>query len=289
MSSVSFKSILALIKYRVSIAVTFTTITGYLVYTGHFGIQLIPLILGVFILAGGASGLNEWQESEFDAKMDRTKNRPIPSGEMTRNQALQITLLFIIGGILIFYVFFGFVTAFLGALNIFWYNLVYTKLKRVTPFAVVPGSLVGAIPALIGWTAAGGYVFDTTILFIAFFLFIWQIPHFWLLMLKYGKEYEGAGFPTINQAVNPQNLKKIIFSWIVATSFVSIVIPLFLVSISWSFFLFIFVLNIAFVAFFVKISFGNVQELSFKKSFIGINIYMMVFMILLIAFHLYSI
>jgi protoheme IX farnesyltransferase len=184
------------------------------------------------------------------------------------------------------YFFFGIVPALLGLFNIFWYNLLYTNLKRITPFAVVPGSLTGAVPIFIGWTAAGGNLLDSTVVFIGFFIFIWQIPHFWLLMLKYGDEYEVAGFPTINQSINPQNLKRIIFSWIIATSASSIMVPLFLVNISMVFFIIIFALNILFVLTFAKLSFGKVADLNLKKSFISINIYMILFMIMLVIFHL---
>lgn len=281
-------SIPALIKYKVSIAVTFTAITGYIVYTGRFDFPLVYLILGVFFLASGSSALNECQESKYDAKMPRTMKRPIPTGKLSLTQALIISTLFCLVGLSILYYSFGAVTALLGVLNLVWYNLIYTYLKRVTSFAVVPGSLVGAIPAFMGWTAGGGSVFETTIIFIAFYMFIWQIPHFWLLMLKYGKEYEDAGFKTINQAVHPQNLKLVIFAWVVATSFSSIIVPLFLVSISFPFFLLIFVLNLGFIAIFTKLSFGNVAELNFRKSFVSINLYMMIFMIMLIVYHLYT-
>ena len=281
-------SIPALIKYKVSIAVTFTAITGYIVYTGRFDFPLVYLILGVFFLASGSSALNECQESKYDAKMPRTMKRPIPTGKLSLTQALIISTLFCLVGLSILYYSFGAVTALLGVLNLVWYNLIYTYLKRVTSFAVVPGSLVGAIPAFMGWTAGGGSVFETTIIFIAFYMFIWQIPHFWLLMLKYGKEYEDAGFKTINQAVHPQNLKLVIFAWVVATSFSSIIVPLFLVSISFPFFLMIFILNLGFIAIFTKLSFGNVAELNFRKSFVSINLYMMIFMIMLIAYHLYT-
>jgi protoheme IX farnesyltransferase len=280
------KIVLALIKFKVSIAVTFTGITGYVVYARHFDWPVLLMVLGVFLLAGGSSALNEWQESDYDAKMPRTKMRPIPAGDISSLNALLVSLFFIAAGVAVLYFAFGTVTALLGAFNVVWYNLIYTNLKRVTGFAVVPGSLVGAVPALIGWTAAGGYVFEPTILFIGFFLFIWQVPHFWLLMLKYGKEYEDAGFPTINQAVNPNSLKLMIFTWILATSFSSIIVPVFLVNVSLPFFLLIFALNIAFIAVFVKLSFGKVQELNFRKSFISINIYMMLFMIMLMVFHM---
>jgi heme o synthase len=282
------KNVLALMKYKISIAVAFTTITGYLVFTRSFDLQLIPLILSIFLLASGSSALNQFQESEYDAKMPRTMNRPIPSGKMAPLDALIISVLLIMLGTAVFYYFFNETTALLALINVVWYNLIYTNLKRVTPFAVVPGSLVGAIPALIGWTAAGGYVFDKSIVFIAFFLFIWQIPHFWLLMLKYGKEYEQAGFPTINQATNPDSLKIIILSWIIGTSASSLMVPMFLKDVSIIFFLFVFLLNIAFVGIFLKLAFGKVAELNFRKSFISINIYMMLFMMMLIIYHLFS-
>jgi len=280
-------TILSLLKYKVSIAVTFTAITGYLVYTGRFDIQIVNLALEIFILAGGSSALNEFQERKQDAKMTRTMHRPIPSGKISPQNALLISILFILTGLFSLYYSFGRVTALLGLFNIFWYNLVYTNLKQLTAFAVVPGSLVGAIPALMGWTAAGGFLFDSAIIFIAFFLFIWQIPHFWLLMLKYGKEYEKAGFPTINQAIHSGNLKTIIFSWIIATSLSSIMIPLFLENGSPSFLISIVVLNIMFIGIFTKLSFGNLAELNLKKSFVSINIYMFIFMIILIVYHLF--
>jgi len=286
MKSISFKTILTLLKYKVSLAVTFTAITGYMVYTGSFDIQILTLAVGVFILAGGSSALNEVQESRYDALMERTKHRPIPSGELSSQQALIISVIFILAGLVLLFNSFGIIPALLGAFNIVWYNLFYTNLKRITPFAVVPGSLVGAIPAFIGWTAAGGYLFDSVIVFIGFFLFIWQIPHFWLLMMKYGHEYEHAGFPTINRTISTESLKKIIFAWVLATSAFSIAIPLFFRNISLSFFLFIFVLNVLFVTIFTRLSFNKAADLTLKKSFISINIYMLLFMILLILFNL---
>jgi len=286
MKPVSLKTLLTLVKFKVSLAVTFTAVSGYLVYTGNFDFHILSLTLGVFILAGGSSALNEVQESRFDSKMDRTKHRPIPSGELSSKNALFISVLFILAGDFILYTAFGLVPAGLGLFNIIWYNLLYTNLKKVTPFAVVPGSLVGAVPVLIGWTAAGGYMLDSTIVFIAFFLFIWQIPHFWLLMVKYGKEYEHAGFPTINQSFSPDSLKKIIFSWVIATSAFSLTIPLFLKDISLLFFLVIFALNIMFVVIFTKLTFGKNTELTVTKSFISINVYMLLFMIILILSNL---
>ena len=286
MKLTSLSTLLSLLKYKVSLAVTFTAITGYIVYTCSFDFQIIKLMFGVFILAGGSGGLNECQEYKLDAKMPRTMHRPIPSGLISSFEAWMVSVIFIITGLVVLYLSFGLIPAILGLFNVVWYNLVYTNLKRITPFAVVPGSLVGAVPVFIGWTAAGGLLFESTIIFIAFFIFIWQIPHFWLLMLKYGHEYEQAGFPTINESFEPKGVRKIIFSWVMATSAFSISIPLFLRNITLPFFLLILGLNILFVLIFAKLSFGKIAGLNFKKSFISINVYMFLFMVLLMIYHL---
>jgi protoheme IX farnesyltransferase len=169
---------------------------------------------------------------------------------------------------------------------VIWYNGFYTYLKRITPYAVVPGSLVGAIPVFMGWSAAGGNLWDISIIFIAFFLFIWQVPHFWLLMQKYGEEYKAAGFPTINESIRPHKFKIIIFFWIVATSLSSLMIPFFLPQLSKVFFILIFVLNLLFISIFARLSFGVKSDLNLKKSFISINVYMLLFMLILIIYHL---
>ena len=286
MKFISIETFLTLIKYKVSLAVTFTAATGYLVYSGFFDLRLFNLVAAVFILAGGSSALNQFQERKYDELMERTMFRPIPSKKISPRYALLLSSLLVLAGLIYLYFVFGIVPALLGLFNIVWYNLLYTNLKRISSFAVVPGSLVGAIPVFIGWTAAGGYLFELSIVFIAFFLFIWQIPHFWLLMIKYGDQYEKAGFPTINQSINNEGLKKIIFSWVVATSVFSIAIPLFLRDLSWDFFMIVFLLNITFVFIFAKLSFGKVAEMNLKKSFISINVYMLLFMGLLILYHL---
>jgi protoheme IX farnesyltransferase len=269
-------------------AVSFTAIVGYIIYNKNLDFQLLKLALSVFVLAGGASALNEYQERKYDAKMGRTMHRPIPSGKISPQYAVIIAVLFIVSGFISLFFFFGYITAFLGFFNVIWYNFLYTPLKKITAFAVVPGSLTGAVPVLMGWTAAGGFVFESGIVFIAFFLFIWQIPHFWLLMLKYGKEYEDAGFPTINQTMSSGNLKIIIFSWIIATSVSSLMVPFFIKNMSMVFFVSIFVLNIIFVGIFTKLSFGNYAEIDLKKSFISINIYMIIFMMLMSFYHLFA-
>lgn len=286
MTKISYKTVLNLMKLKVSVAVTFTAIAGFIMYSHTLSIDILALIAGVLLLASGSSALNQVQEAQYDAIMPRTSMRPIPSGMLTRTQAFVFSVLFVVLGSILLFGAYGYMPMLLGLFNVLWYNGIYTALKRKTAFAVVPGSFVGAIPALIGWTAAGGYVFAPPIVFVGLFLFIWQVPHFWLLMLKYGDEYKQAGFKTVTGTFHAFTMPKIIFVWVLCTSFSSLIVPLFLAKLSVAFFLLVFVLNLVFISLFVQMAFNSQKPISFKRSFIGINIYMMVFMLFLIAFHL---
>jgi protoheme IX farnesyltransferase len=97
------------------------------------------------------------------------------------------------------------------------YNGFYTPLKKYTAFAVVPGSLVGALPPYIGWLAAGGELTDTSILLVAIFFFIGQIPHFWLLLLMFGKEYSFVGYPSLTDIFSENQIKRLSYTWILST------------------------------------------------------------------------
>ena len=275
-------TILSLMKYKVSLAVTFTTVTGYLICSGSFDLRLLYTALGVFILAGGTSALNQFQERKFDARMERTKHRPLPSHKITPKTASIISIILMLSGLTILYFFSGKISAALGLFNIFWYNIIYTYLKQITPFAVVPGSLVGAIPAMIGWTAAGGAIFDTRIIIIAYFLFIWQIPHFWFLLMKYGKEYEEAGFPSITKVFNQQGLKSLTFIWIIATSITTLMFPLFNIITIPLLLIIIFILNIWLIITFTRITFNLKISINFKRAFATINIFMIATLLLLL-------
>ena len=114
----------------------------------------------------------------------------------------------------------------LSWLAFFWYNVVYTYLKRYTAWAVIPGSLIGSIPPLIGWVSAGGSLLDPMVVPIAAFFFIWQVPHFWLLILKYGKEYESAGFPSLSRNMNQVQMGRMIFLWVAGTAMITVVFTL---------------------------------------------------------------
>jgi heme o synthase len=215
----------SLSKFHISLSVTATTFTGFIVYTSSMSPLLYPLLTGIFLLAAGASALNHFQERKTDAKMGRTSGRPIQRGTVSPGLVLWVSSASVIAGSLILLSAFELPVLLLGLFNVFWYNAVYTPLKRITAFAVVPGSVIGGVPPLIGWVAAGGHPLQIEILVIVLFFVVGQMPHFWLLLLKYGKEYELAGLPSLTAIFSIRQINRISFAWIVATVAASALIP----------------------------------------------------------------
>lgn len=221
------KILFELTKIKITFFVTVTTAFGYIAATGHFDLKIIPVLVGVLLLAFGSASLNHYQEKDFDSMMSRTRSRPIPSGRISPTNVLIISILFVFAGSMVLLFWTNLLALGLGLLNLVWYNFIYTYMKRKSAFAIVPGSLVGAIPPAIGWVAAGGPLLDPQILVISFFFFIWQIPHFWLLLLVLDKDYRQAGFPTLTEIFSRAQLSRITFIWIIATAVTGIMIPLF--------------------------------------------------------------
>ena len=210
-------------KVRITAAVSITTITGYLLNSSRLDSGLAWTVLGIFLLASGASSLNHLQESRYDSQMPRTRNRPLPSGRITPGGVVRITLAYSIPGSILLYIGGGVSGMLLGWLAFFWYNVVYTYLKRLTAWAVIPGSLIGSIPPLIGWITAGGSLVDPMVLPIAAFFFIWQVPHFWLLIMKYGMEYESAGLPSLSSIMSRARMGRMIYLWVAGTAVITVV------------------------------------------------------------------
>lgn len=221
------KLLAELSKMRITFAVMLTTLAGYLLAKGSLDAGIILPALGIFVLACGSSALNHYQDSDRDGLMARTARRPIPSGRISRNAVLYIAIVLSVSGSAMLYISSGFEGMQLGLLALIWYNGIYTPMKRRSAFAVIPGSVIGAIPPVVGWVAGGGTLIDTRALMLAFFFFIWQVPHFWLLMLKYGEEYVKAGYPSITQKYNEQQIRVLTFVWVFATAITALLLPLY--------------------------------------------------------------
>jgi heme o synthase len=205
-------------KLKIMVPVSLTGFTGYFIFDHSLTGRIFIISSGIMLLAISASILNQIQEADIDSKMERTRKRPIPAGKISRQQAAITFLITFISGSAIIYSAGNTAAAVIGLLTVLWYNGVYTNLKRVTAFAVIPGALTGALPPLIGWVAAGGDPWDKTILFVEFLVFIAQVPHFWILILKYGEEYEKAGIPSMTSVLTRPQIKRLTFTWVVVTA-----------------------------------------------------------------------
>jgi heme o synthase len=212
-----FREYLKLSKLKIMIPVSLTGFTGYFIFSPHFSAEILMVTLGILLMAVSASVLNQIQEVEIDRKMDRTHDRPIPSGRIRLHNAVLFFFFNLLAGTSILYFSGNITAALIGLLTIIWYNGLYTYAKRITAFAVVPGAITGALPPLIGWAAAGGGVWDKPIIFLEFLFFAGQIPHFWLLILKYGEEYDQAGLPSLTNILSRVQINRLTFTWVVTS------------------------------------------------------------------------
>ncbi len=218
--------ILELSKVKITVAVAFTTITGYVLASRNYMPGFLLPTLGIFLLACGSSVINHLQEMRTDAIMKRTQNRPLPSQRISWQMALLLAVAETLAGSFVLFFASGLIALLLGLLAMVWYNGIYTNLKKLTPHAVIPGSVIGSIPPLVGWVSAGGNLFSSEALIIAIFFFVWQVPHFYLLAVKFGHEYEAAGLPSILVRWSESKTKKHIFFWILLTAAAATVLSL---------------------------------------------------------------
>jgi heme o synthase len=211
------KDYLELTKFKIMIPVSLTGFTGYFIYNPHISSGLVFTSTGILLMAISSSILNQIQEVEVDSKMVRTQSRPLPAGRIKSKNAFILFLINLIAGFSLIYAAGNLKAALIGLLTVVWYNGVYTNLKRITSFAVVPGAITGALPPLIGWVAAGGGLWEKHIVFIEFLFFTGQIPHFWLLILRYGEEYSNAGIPSLTTIFNRIQINRLTFTWVVTS------------------------------------------------------------------------
>jgi len=187
---------LEITKARLAISVVFSSLAGFVLGVDNLGVEswliLVKLAIGGYGMVGASNAFNQVIEKDLDALMDRTKNRPVPSGRMKPNTALIIAGLLTLIGIAILYSI-NPKTAMFGAISIFLYTSVYTPLKTMTPLSVFVGAFPGAIPFMLGWVAAtGSFGIEAGTLFLI--QFFWQFPHFWAIGWFLYEDYEKAGF-----------------------------------------------------------------------------------------------
>ena len=194
-----------LVKLRLTTMVLITTTMGfYLASSAMDWALLFHALLGTGLVACGAAVLNQYLEKEFDAKMPRTADRPIPAGRIRPETALLAGGAMGVVGLVYLAVLINPLTSVIGAVTLISYIAVYTPLKRVTSFNTLVGAIPGALPPLMGWTAVGGREAAITSegWSLVAILFFWQLPHFLAIAWIYRNDYEKAGFKMISIGLN---------------------------------------------------------------------------------------
>lgn len=189
-----------LIKARLSLLTLATAMAGFaLGARGGWDVLLVAATLGGTALsAAGAAALNQWWERGHDARMKRTRGRPLPAGRMSEGDALVIGISLSVAGVLCLGFFANGLAAALAAATIGFYIFIYTPLKRISPLNTIVGAVPGALPPLIGWAAARGSVNAEGFVLFAI-LFLWQMPHFLAIAWLYREDYAQAGFRMLSE------------------------------------------------------------------------------------------
>jgi len=284
----SLKTYLTLCRARISTFAAASAATGYFLGPQHQITGVFPVVGAVLLLACGASALNQYQEQDIDARMKRTRARPLPSGSIAASHALALSCALVLAGTALLAYTFGAKAALLGLFALIWYNGIYTHLKKLTAFAAVPGAAVGMVPPAIGWVSAGGALLDPRLAAICFLFFLWQVPHFWLLILDNGKDYEQAGLPSLTRVMNRPQIARVTFVWIIAAAIAGLSLPFYGILRSPGFY-FLLVPCAGWLIWNGRVLMGKGPELSVSPAlFKKINIFLLLIMSLLSLEHILS-
>lgn len=211
------KEFIVLTKFVLSFAVSLSALFAYIMAKGEIGTDMFIATFAVLLVALGVSTLNQVQEYKEDALMERTKNRPIASGRVSPGTGIAIAAVLILASLVVIYDLLGLIGVNLFLFSFIWYNAFYTPLKKKSALAVVPGALLGVVPPAIGWLAAGHSLLEVEFYALGLFYFVWQVPHFWLLVMLHYGDYGGAGYPTAMRLFGRASLQRLTFVWLVFT------------------------------------------------------------------------
>lgn len=221
-----FRSYISLCRLGISALAACSAATGYVLSSRHPSATALVPVAGVFLLACGSSALNQVQERKTDALMERTRRRPVPSGVMSPLHAISLSLILATSGLSLLGAS-GTDALIFGLFALLWYNGFYTYLKKKTAFAAVPGALIGSVPPAIGWVSAGGTFLDPGLVALCSLFFLWQVPHFWLLVLRHGDEYVKAGLPALTNVFSRRQIGRLVFVWTFAVAATTLTLPLY--------------------------------------------------------------
>ncbi len=265
------KSALYLAKAPLCFLVGYSALFGFFLADPTVPIHAFLTGTGLFLLATGAATLNSIQERCTDALMERTKNRPLPRKNVSLLQArIQTILLFGAGVVVLSAVsktIFPFAVALLAVVL---YNGIYTPLKQRTVLAIVPGAVCGALPPYIGWLVGGGDKIGFEPFLLIALIVLWQIPHFWLVLLHYRKDYKSGIHPSLLSFFQEDTIRLFFITWIgglVTTMILFTVLPF----IGGLLFKILLMLNAVSLLVYFSLSFRGKQRNNYKLLFVVLN------------------
>jgi len=211
------KDFFVVTKFILSFAVSLSALFAYIMAKGEIGLDMFLATFSVLLVAMGVSTLNQVQEYKEDSKMERTKNRPIAAGRMSPRTGYIISAVLILLSIVLIYNLLGLTGVNFFMFAFIWYNAMYTPLKKKSALAVVPGAILGVIPPAIGWMVAGESLVTLEFMALGLYFFIWQVPHFWLLVMLFHGDYKDGGYPTAMRLFGQASLQRLTFVWLIFT------------------------------------------------------------------------
>lgn len=225
-----------LAKVPLCLLVGCSTVFGYILADPVVTPRTFFAGCGIFVIAAGAATLNSLQEYRLDGQLGRTKNRPLPQGLLTPAEAgLQALMLLFIGLGMLFTANRTFLPPLVAVCAVFLYNVVYTPLKKKTALAIIPGAICGALPPYIGWLGGGGKAVGFTAALLIVLFVLWQVPHFWLVLLTFKEDYAGSDLPNFLKQFREDSLKRFFVTWIGALVTVMLMFLILPFPLHWSF------------------------------------------------------
>lgn len=220
-----------LLKPNLCVYISLSAVFGQVMAAQKISLDSFYLGGVVFILACGSAVLNNIQDREYDLNFPRTLHRSLPQKKLPLYHAVCVSVLMVAAGLTGLILFYGVSTFLIGCLAVFCYNGLYTPLKKHSLLAIIPGSLTGMLPPLIGWTCMGKNWMNTEILLIMGIFGLWQIPHFFIVLLKMKKKFSRPEnqnrFPCFTRVFSTPEIKLQVLIW---TSLYSLAMILFLMA-----------------------------------------------------------
>jgi protoheme IX farnesyltransferase len=285
---VSIRSRIGLAKVPLCLLIGCSTLFGHILADPVIVSRTILTGVGIFILATGAATLNSLQEFRLDGELARTSDRPLPKGLLQPIQAgIQSLILLLFGFLTILFATKNFLPFAAAAFAVALYNGIYTPLKKKSVLAIIPGAICGALPPYIGWLAGGGSALGYPAALLIVLFILWQIPHFWLVLLTFQDDYRGSSLPSLLKQFREDSLKRFLVTWIGALVLVMLMYLTLPPPLSWVFRI-ITVMNGCLLLAVFTYSLAIRSSCNYRNLFIVLNVSLFLHMLIIAAGRLVS-